>query len=197
MKKIILTAAAVLALAAGNAAADPKWFAGGSLNFGTAKHGDYKSSSFGISPNIGYIIDDKSDVSVSVGFSNSKIDADELDSFGDPTGNIISEKYSDWSVSAGYERLFLTVGSLYFYIWGGVEYSSAKIGDGDAQENFNISVAPNVQYGLTDNIILFADLNFLSLNFDTGDGYNDFSFGADSNGVINSGDISIGFAYLF
>jgi hypothetical protein len=175
MKKIILAAIAVLALTAGNVFADYKWFAGGSFDIATAKDGDTKASAFGINPSLGYIIDDNSDVSVSVGFRSSSVEGHDGDKF----------DYSYYSISAGYERLILTAGSFYFYIWGGVEYSSEKFGDADAQGNFNINITPNVQYGLTDNIILFVNLNFLGLNFDTGDGYNDFSFGVDTNNALS------------
>jgi hypothetical protein len=199
MKKIIFALLAVAVLA--NASfASPKWFAGGSLNINSSKYGDLKSNHFGFSPSFGYIIDDKSDVNISLGFYSGKDDVYEYDEFGFTTGNIISEKYSGYSVGVGYERLFLTVSNLYFYLWGGIEYSSTKRGDSEAVCNFNVNITPNVQYGLTENIVLFVNLNFLSLNFDTGDGYNDFSFGVDTGDFLTVGHnspLTIGVSYLF
>jgi hypothetical protein len=211
MKKIILATAAVLALTAGNVYANYKWFAGGSFNIGTSKHStsvqnipaDEKVSYFGINPSLRYIIDDNSDVSIGIGFGSgsASIEAD---------GYAYKETETSFSISAGYERVILTAGSFYFYLWGGVEYSLTKVkitktGDADKEEtddNFNINITPNVQYSLTDNVALFVNLNFLSLNFDTGGGYNDFYLGADTNNVISFDDpnhspITIGFSVLF
>lgn len=209
MKKIIFAVLAV-ALLTGTSFADPKWFVGGSLDFGSSKYvaagEDVKGSYFGIAPSLGYIIDDKSDVSVSIGYATGKQDIPVFDPLDDSLAAIATDETTTFSISAGYERLFLTVGSLYFYLWGGIEYSSTEYGESSQDSNnINISIAPNVQYGLTDNVILFINLNFLSLNFDagkdiSGENYTDFSFGADSNNVLTVGHdspLTIGFSYLF
>jgi len=202
-KKIIAALVAALVVAGGNAAfADYKWFAGGSAGVFNSSTDDSASglkekvNSFNFSPTIGYIIDDKSDVSISIGYANADVKTPEYDP---STSGWYLEKYkaTEFSIGAGYERLFLTVGNLYFYLWGGVTYSSVKEGDEDAYGKINISVEPNVQYGITDNIILFASLNFLSLNFDSWDGHSEFSFGADANDVLNTGAVQIGLSYLF
>ncbi|MDR1942062.1 MAG: hypothetical protein LBQ47_07025 [Endomicrobium sp.] len=218
MKKIVLALFTVIALASVSFAA-PKYFIGAGFNINSSKNlvtgenpwtgdseGIKKGSEFGITPTFGYIIDDNSDVSISVGYSSFKYENIYYDAALDTVFEH-TDKYESFSVGVGYERLILSAKNFYFYIWGGAEYATQKYGESKAGYNINFNITPNVQYGLTDNIYLFVNLNFLSLNYDTGkytgdddENYHDFSFGVDTNDVLTVGHdspVTIGVSYLF
>jgi hypothetical protein len=171
IKKIILAAAAAAALA-GNSFA---------YNFYAGLHAGYISRASTdeqyslLSPTLGFILNDKSNVSI--GFEY--ISHNSVDSL---------------KINAGYEYLILSAGKFGVYINPSAFYHIT----GTDVSDFGIRVSPNVQYGLTDRIVLFAGLNFFSLNFTQHkNGDSDFDFGANSGNVFESGNITAGLVYLF
>jgi hypothetical protein len=185
MKKLLIAAAMLAAVSVNGFAYS--WFVGGQAGLSSiSPDGGDGNTVFSVSPYVGYLINDKSDVSVGVSYT----------SYGDVAAG---ENESEIGFSAAYEYAIASVDKLTFYISPSVSYTSISVKDGDTASNISVSVAPNIQYALSERIGLIAVLNFISLNFTTGDQVggagkgSEFSFGADGNATITS----IGFYFNF
>lgn len=170
MKKILI-AAVMLTAGAANVFAY-SFFAGGQfgLKYSSPKQGD-STTVYTVSPYAGYLLNDKSDISVGFSFSDDGTD-------------------SDYSVFAAYEYAIAAVDKLTFYISPSLTYTD---GDSYTGSEITAAVTPNVQYALSERIGLIATLNFIGLSYTSGDGYSDFILGADANSTITS----IGFYFNF
>jgi hypothetical protein len=204
MKKVLI-AAAMLAMASVNVFAY-SFFVGGALSAsggtlgGSAQDPDTGIlregiSSFGISPYVGYLLNDKSDISIGITYSNSTynevIDAN--------TQNALTYEQSETEigVSVAYEYLIAAYGPLSVYISPAVSYSQISYKEGDSAGKIGLSITPNVQYALSDRIGLIAGLNFLSLDWSSTEGITEFSFGVDTNDIASSALFTIGFFVNF
>jgi len=187
MKKVLAVAALLAALSVPSFAYD--WYAGGSFSYGTAVR-----TAFNFSPEVGYYVNDKLDVGVDFVY--------QKDNTNIPNNNPNLNEQTSWQIAPYAQLNIAKYGPLGLYLKGSLYYSREKFANGNDTENYGIIVAPNVKYALTDRITLFVGLNFLSLNAGVSKGKNlrstsSFTFGADANNVINTGDALIGFTYNF
>ncbi|MDR2909939.1 MAG: hypothetical protein LBV47_01025 [Bacteroidales bacterium] len=175
---------------------------------------DYSSSSFSISPSVGYWLNNKVAIGISPMFGGSNTDGilDDIIEAG------LESKDRDWLISVfgryklwGTEKLSLLIETPVGYGIGTIKHTkdAATFRDFSISE-FSVSVFPLVSYKLNERFSLVARCNFLSLGFSSvnrknkmGDGTivknatNDFNFGARSSVFDSLGDISIGFVYNF
>ncbi len=187
MKKVLLIVALALATFAG---ANAQWYAGGSLGFesNSDKSGIDPKSGFSLAPEVGYYLTDKFDIGLDFGFVTGKNQSDD--------------KFSYWIIAPYARYSFLQFGKFEVLGKGSLFFSGYDFDNGDKGTEFGINVAPIVAYNLTDNFVLFTELNFVSLNFtsvspDGGDTYTQFGLGVDANGIANTGNIQIGMVYKF
>jgi len=183
MKKVLFTVALVVATFV---SANAQFYLGGSLGVETNSNTNPKSS-FSISPEIGYYINEKVDVGLDFTFLTSKSQSDA--------------KYSGWEIAPYARYSFCQLGK--FEVigkasvgFGGVDYVGLK------STNFGFNISPILAYSLTKKVVLFTQLNCLSLNFtsispDGGDSSTHFSFGANANNLVNTSNFPIGFIYKF
>jgi opacity protein-like surface antigen len=199
MKKIILAAAAVLALVSTNVFADYKWYASGNVgyNFDNTKDGA-ENSDFGLGASVGYIINDKSDVSIGLNFGSA------AEKGINDSGNPQDISTSATEISLGYEYLLGSKGDFSFYLWGGFAYTlindENKLTDEKWEgQSYGISIVPNVQYAVTERIVFGVDLNFLSLDYyvTTGDDdYENTAFGINASTTATA-PVTLYFSFLF
>ena len=215
MKKVL--ALAVVALLFAGSQAYAQWFVGGGVGFNTVKDGE---TSFFVSPEAGYAYNEK--VDFGLGFSYSSMsDGYEVVWISDYDHYDISER-SIFKIVPFARYNFINFGKFKFLLKG--EFAIVSIsetvldevetGDYDGfgvpitvyQERevsgsgFEINVIPMVTYDLSEKIVIFAGLNFLSMNFSSLGGDYDttsFGFGADSNNAANTDYFQIGFNYKF
>ncbi|MDR2192017.1 MAG: hypothetical protein LBO62_03975 [Endomicrobium sp.] len=196
MKKILVAAVMLAAVSANGFAYN--FFAGGTFALfgGSEGHAIENEggnvltggSGFGISPYIGYLLNEKSDVSIAITYNNASYTVNDA----------YEETATEIGVTLGYEYNIAAFGPLSVYIAPTLSYSQTSLKEGDFDEStIGISVAPNVQYALSDRIGLIATLNFLSLNWSSTEGNTSFIFGADTNNAASSADFTIGFFVNF
>jgi len=215
MKKILL----VVSLAFAVMTASAQLYVGGALGFksdGAWKDKDGNKwgdsySKFGILPEVGYSLNDKFDVGITLGFT-SETTTGWFDN--DKTG---SEKYNVISVSPYVRYSFVEFGK--FSLLGkaalNVGIGSGKDLDDKGKEidgssygstELGFAITPVVLYSLSDRVCLYTNLNFAGLNFtsttlkDDGEKYASFSkfgIGANTNSAFNLGNIEVGFVISF
>ncbi|MBO7143893.1 MAG: outer membrane beta-barrel protein [Salinivirgaceae bacterium] len=218
MKKIFLS---VLAIAAMATTANAQLWLGGSLGFrhsdGASKTSDTNhktsgSSAFTFAPIVGFDLNEQ----LSIGGKLNLIMTSQKDYSYD-----INDKESELKTSgSGVGAIpFARYKFIEFNKFGVVaeaglpiSYTSSKTDNGsntikgNPQTNLGLYMNPILTYNLNDNFQLECGLNFLSLNAshtvtkDRDDSKkktvsNNFRFGANTNNVVNVGDITIGFIY--
>jgi hypothetical protein len=181
MKKVLIAAAMLAAVSVNGFAYS--FFVGGSAGLVSVspETGD-SNTAFGVSPYVGYLINDKSDVSVGVSYTDY--------------GKAGSSDGLESSVGAtlAYEYAIASAGKLTFYIAPSVTYTSYAPIVGDSYSGFSIAVAPNVQYALSERVGLIASLGFIGISYESiEDRGSEFIIGADGNNTITS----IGFYFNF
>ena len=214
MKKVL--ALAVVALLFAGSQAYAQWFVGGGVGFNTVKDGE---TSFSVSPEAGYAYNEK--VDFGLGFSYSSL-SDGTESFSDGNfGNYTLSESSSFKIAPFARYNFINFGKFKFLLKGEfaiVSRSETLVGEEALYDQieddyytvaterevsgsgFEINVIPMVTYDLSEKIVIFAGLNFLSMNFSSLGGDYDttsFGFGADSNNVANTDYFQIGFNYKF
>ncbi|MCL1901580.1 MAG: porin family protein [Endomicrobia bacterium] len=186
MKKILAVAAMLAVLSVQAFAYD--WYAGGSFSYNSEA-----VSYFGFNPEIGYVLNEDFNVGLDFGYASNNEYAN-LPGYG---------KYTAFSIAPFIEYKVTKIGDLGLYLKGNLYYNNSKYADmSDPNLQYGISVAPNVKYDLTDRIILFVGLNFLSFNtglekLGSADTTGFFYFGADATKVLNVGSATIGMNYRF
>ena len=231
MKKALLVIG--LALAAG--AANAQWFVGGNigLDYQSADYGniyfpqpayadyyspyisgkDYCTSTFGIQPIIGYIINDKVSAGVSLTFQTKteNLTYNNIDYIADVNTFGIAPfvRYNFLSFGKFNLNAEATLGYLansginYKYKRSGV---TTQVSKGDKTTIIGLSMSPVVSYNLSNKISLNTYLNFFNLSFlsqstkpDGGERINasKFSFGLSGNELFTTGAITVGAVYQF
>ena len=188
MKKLF-TVLVVLLAAQAVFAQQYKWFAGGAA--GVTKNKDNNTGAeltqYTFSPEVGRVINDKWDIGLGLAYS----------SINNPQAAV---DFKSYKIGPFARYHFLQIGKLNFLLKGKA-YASFDRSSGVDGNILGLSVAPLVSYGLNKRIALFAELNFLSINFEKGGGdlydYTNFKIGAAANNVANSSNFQVGFFYKF
>lgn len=220
MKKIFITIALALVTAT---VCNAQFFVG--ANLGVSSHSakneidggeTVKSpSSFGlnIAPKFGYYFNPKFAVGLSGSFG--MIDSTIYTS---PTKT--TDKYYTWSVSPFVRYAFLQFGKFSLlaetnvYVAGSSSKYKAELSvDGPSSIGYGVNVAPILSFDISKKFSLETKLNFLKLSYSysktktpaeissTGTEQNykqsGFDFGANTNDILNVGDVTIGAIYKF
>jgi opacity protein-like surface antigen len=185
MKKIALTSLLALFAVSGAHAAD--WFVGGSLGY---NYDEDVATTWNISPEIGYHLDDKWDIGFQLNYSDSE---DET----------INETLTEYGVGVFARYNIVSFGDFKILAKGTafVSKTDAEVSGADFDwTSYGIDVVPMVTYDISESFTLFAELNFLGAGFEktTGDiEGTSAGFNFDSNNVANTNDFQIGFTYNF
>ncbi|MDR1679494.1 MAG: porin family protein [Prevotellaceae bacterium] len=191
MKKLLLTAALAVATMIG---ANAQIYVGGSLGFDSynEESGSALKNQFTISPEIGFYLSEKFDVGLDFSFSTEKYHNDA--------------KGNSWAIAPYARYSFLQFGK--FEVIGKAQIYF----EGDKQEDpagnelkgtgFGLNVTPILAYNLTENWVLFTQLNCFALGFssytpDGGDAGTHFGLGLDANDLYNTNNLQVGFVYKF
>ena len=188
MKKVLLFVTLVVVTFV---SANAQFYLGGTVGFESNSELNPKSS-FWVFPEVGYYINKKFDVGLEFGFAKEHQQNDM--------------KSSLWSIAPYARYSFYQFGKFETLIKGSVGFTYV---DGYMQvdhpygktTDFRFHVSPILAYNLTEKIVLFTQLNCLSLTFalikpEDSDYSHHFRFGA-SNSLINTSSLQIGFFYKF
>jgi len=188
MRNVLFTVALVVATFV---SANAQFYLGGGLGFENNSELNPKSSLW-IFPEVGYCINKKIDVGLEFGFAKEKQQNDL--------------KSSLWSIAPYTRYSFYQLGRFEAIIKGSAGFTYV---DGYMQvdrpysktADFRLKISPILAYNLTEKIVLFTQLNCLSLTFalinpEDSDYSHHFRFGA-SNSLINTSSLPIGFYYKF
>jgi hypothetical protein len=195
MKKVLLSAFAVLAFGFANAQeekgnggfAKGDLFVSGAVTLGSTKAGDDKTSGFEIEPKIGYFISENIAIGGKLGYVSTKAE--------DATGD--TEDQSGFTVG-GFGRYYFAPASQFsLFAELGVNYSSLEDKLADAKVNgFNVAFAPGLSYFLNDSFAIEASVAALSFTSEKGDwtgAENETSFGLGGDWR----NVSFGVIYKF
>jgi outer membrane protein assembly factor BamA len=216
MKKLVLIAAIAFSVASASA----QIFIGGNIgvnsnsdDFGTAAgiYGkDYSSLELGISPKVGYIINDKLSAGLQIGFTSGSTKVTEI-----AGNNEKAESSSSAFEVAPFVRYdALTFGKINLGLEAKLRFSSSSDKSkfagvetkGPTITTFGLGVVPVLSYSLTEKFSLEAYLNFANLGFtsqtskpDVGNKTTSTSFGlgVDATSAFTTGNLNIGFVYKF
>ncbi len=202
MKKILLSAVAVMAFGFANAqeATGTKGFAEGdvfltgSVGFGSEKTGDAKTSQFNISPKAGYFVTSNIAIGVQLGYTSATETEVDIDGTYDVDTNTVE--------AGAFGRYYFTPARDFsFFGQLSVGYTSSKTEvegqDGEYKENgFNLGLAPGISYFVSEHIALEATFGLLGYNtakpdVDGAESTDTFNIGANFN------DINFGIVYKF
>ena len=188
MKKVLLSAVALLAFGFANAQEEGKGnggfakgdvFVSGAFSIGSEKTGDDKSSGFEIEPKVGYFVTENIAIGGKLGFASYKAE----DTFGD------TDDLSALTVGA-FGRYYMTPASQ-FSLFGqlGFDYSTIDDKLADVQENeFGLNLGLGLSYFVSNNWSIeatWAGLGYTS-NDNGGNGAektNSFGLGADLRAI--------------
>ena len=188
MKKVLLSAVALLAFGFANAQEEGKGnggfakgdvFVSGAFSIGSEKTGDDKSSGFEIEPKVGYFVTENIAIGGKLGYSSYKAE----DTFGD------TDDMSALTVGA-FGRYYMTPASQ-FSLFGqlGFDYSSIDDKLADVQENeIGLNLGLGLSYFVSNNWSIeatWAGLGYTS-NDNGGNGAektNSFGLGADLRAI--------------
>ena len=188
MKKVLLSAVALLAFGFANAQEETKGnggfskgdvFVSGAFSIGSEKTGDDKSSGFEIEPKVGYFVTENIAIGGKLGFASYKAE----DTFGD------TDDLSALTVGA-FGRYYMTPASQ-FSLFGqlGFDYSSIDDKLADVQENeIGLNLGLGLSYFVSNNWSIeatWAGLGYTS-NDNGGNGAektNSFGLGADLRAI--------------
>lgn len=195
MKKLLFFAGFILVSMTVNA----QWYIGGGINLGvTSVNSGGQSatiSQFGLSPEIGYYLNDKTDVGLDFTFG--------MISDGDATD-------TEWLIAPYIRYAFLRFGNFeisgkaalgFGQTPGTMTINGQAISGTITQVGFNIT--PVLVYGIDEHFSLFSGLNFASFGINyhkmSDVDLSTFGFGltADSFNVATLGNITVGFTYKF
>lgn len=204
MKKVILSAFALLAITFANAQDNGAKSFGfsegdilveGNLGFGSTndKNSEVKTNSFSITPKVAYFLTDKFAVGAQLGYASSKKEVSGVD----------TEKGSDFNVGVFGRYYFLDLGQRFkTYADAGIDFVSGKDDINDLKANgVGAGVGLGINYFVTERIVLnFALRNIISYSSAKIDGGESVSsFGFDLNGNVKNpfAAASFGVGYKF
>ena len=187
MKKVLLSAVALLAFGFANAQEEEKGnggfakgdvFVSGAVTLGSAKTGDFKANAFEIAPKVGYFVTENIAVGASVGFQSLKWDNGAADATNSGLG------------LGAFGRYYFTPANQ-FSLFGqlGLDYSSMENKLADYKVNgIDAGLGLGMNYFVSSNFSLEAGvgvLNYMSAkpNAEGFDGVSSFNFGGNWNSV--------------
>jgi hypothetical protein len=184
MKKVILTAIAVLGFTFANAQttgfSKGDAFISGAFNIGSEKTGDSKSNDFTLVPSVGYFVSENIAIGAKLGFGSHKENDAKTNDF----------------VAGAFGRYYFTPASQ-FSVFGqaGLDFTNSKAGEFKSNE-FGVHVGVGLSYFLSNHFAIettWAGLGY-SVNNNGGHGAdktNSFGLGTDLR------DVSFGVIYKF
>lgn len=199
MKKILLSAVAIMAFGFANAQETTGFtkgdvFASGSIGYGSEKTGENKNNVFNFSPKAGYFVTNNIAVGVKLGFTSGKQTQD--------AGLATIETKTNTFEAGAFGRYYFTPASQFsFFGELSAGFNSAKTEidgvPGESKSNgFNVGVAPGISYFVSKNIALEATFGLLGYKTNKPD-----VDGAESTDTFNIGanfsDIRFGIVYKF
>lgn len=159
MKKVLFAIAAMAACVTASA----QLWVGGSLSFDNSKDWDDDNSSinWGISPKIGYALDDALEVGLGFGITGYSFKDNAED----------KRSTLNLSIAPFVRYTFFSEGDFSLFAEGNVKYTyykgkyEPKVGDTTERKNwsFGINIMPGFKYALTDHFALVATFGALSL----------------------------------
>ncbi len=178
MKKIILTALVAVASLAANA----QVWVGGEVGFSadkTTNDGNkfQNSASFSFLPEIGYTINDKWDIALTIGIDhgNARNKIDDIET-----------NYNSFILNPYARYKFAKAGDFTFFVDGGFAYKYTHWSEmPDNQNAWVIAIKPGISYNLSDKVSLVAHVGDLSYSFAKQGNvkYNKFGVGVDGNAI--------------
>jgi len=212
MKRILF---ALLILVTCSVGAQAQYFVGGRFGFntngGSQKSGGVtvdkpKYTSFNFSPSVGKFISDKLAVGVSLNFTAQS----QKTTVG---GNTYTDKTTGFGIAPFARYYFLQMNKFGIFAEGqiGFNYSDSKqpsVGPDEEIKTttFGFNIFPVVYYNLSEKLSLEASISLFNFGFNTStqkdqnnnkDITNSFGFGAGLDGLVNTGNFSIGAIYKF
>ncbi|HUW06140.1 MAG TPA: outer membrane beta-barrel protein [Williamwhitmania sp.] len=212
MKRILF---ALLVLLTCSVGAQAQYFVGGQFGFnttgGSQKSGGVtvdkpKNTSFNFSPSIGKFISDKLAVGVSLNFTAQSLKTTV-------GGNTYTDKTTGFGIAPFARYYFLQMNKFGIFAQGqiGFSYSDSKqpsVGPDEEIKTttFGFIILPVVYYNVSEKLSLEASISLFNFGFNTStqkdqnnnkDITNSFGFGAGLDGLVNTGNFSIGAIYKF
>lgn len=199
MKKILLSAIAVMAFGFANAQESTGTvgfkqgdiFATGSIGYGSEKTGDFKTNQFNFSPKAGFFVTDNIAIGVQLGYTSS---TEEQPGEGDVNSNT-------FEVGAFGRYYFTPARNFSFFGQLSLGYATQKTDQdgvpGESKSNgVNVGLAPGISYFVSEHIALEATFGLLGYNtvkpdVDGAESTDSFNIGA------NLTDINFGIVYKF
>ncbi len=196
MKKVLLSAVALLAFGFANAQEEEKGnggfakgdvFVSGAVTFGSSKTGDFKANAFEIAPKVGYFVTENIAVGASVGFQSLKFDNGAADATNSGLGLGAFGRY--YFTPADKFSLFAELGFDYtsFDEEFDAETGTVYAGSFESKE-IGLGLGAGMNYFVSPNFSIEAGVAVLgySSNDNGGNGAdktNTFSFGGDWRAV--------------
>lgn len=174
MKKMILAALVAVASLSANA----QVWVGGEVGFNATKtsfDGNKQGAAarFNLLPEIGYSINDKFDIALTIGLSHANSNGDYYE--GSQNFDVIGGAFDDVNRNAftlnPYVRYkFAKTGDFTFFIDGGfsftrIHYSNNYLGAENNANQWALGFKPGISYGLTDKVSLVAHVGDLGYSF--------------------------------
>ena len=178
---------------------------GGKTEVGSVSSDKTKTTTFTFNPKAGYFLNDKFAAGASLMFYTRTIKAPgtpgtttKQNTFGiAPFVRYYAVQFNKFSIYGE--------GSMGVYFGSQKSETGGTTTDGPKSTTFMIAITPALSYELTDKISLEANINLLNISYSvdtekdelgngtkTKDVTSNFSFGAGTNNIVNTGAISIG-----
>jgi len=196
MKKVLLSAVALLAFGFANAQEEEKGnggfakgdvFVSGAVTFGSSKTGDFKANSFEIAPKVGYFVTENIAVGASVGFQSLKFDNGAADATNSGLGLGAFGRY--YFTPADKFSLFAELGFDYTSYDEEFDAETGTVYGGSFKsKEIGLGLGAGMNYFVSSNFSIEAGVAVLgySSNDNGGNGAdktNNFSFGGDWRAV--------------
>lgn len=149
MKKIFVMAV----MAAATLTANAQWWAGGEVGF-TSSHtnGVGTEKNFTIQPEVGYSLNDKFDVALSIGYTYA---SEKLNK------KLGGDKYSAnaFEINPYVRYKFVKAGNFFAFVDGGIEYATCHYqGVSNNENQLGISITPGIAYNVSPKVTLVSHL---------------------------------------
>lgn len=197
MKKFFVTAALAVAAIAANA----QVYVGGDFNLWRNTEHKANSTSFVVKPEIGYILDEQSQIGVGVGYIHT-YDGNSAHNGSVQTNSFVIAPY--------YRYTFLNLKNVDLFVEAGFGLATGKVKEtsslagkevsveSDAANSYEFGVKPGVSVNLSNKVSFVAKAGFFGYRTTNDVAGKDNAFGSNGFGVgLSSNDLSFGFVYKF
>lgn len=201
MKKVLLSAIAVMAFGFANAQEDSTTgfakgdlFMSGSFGYSSTKTGDVKSNQFSIAPKAGYFVTNNIAVGGQLGYLSG------TDTNIDGLGNEVDTDSSIFTVGAFGRYYFTPARNFSFFGHLGFDYATLKsetegVEGENKADGFQIALAPGISYFVSDHIALEATFGTLGYSTYEQDGAEDSTDSFELSADLTN--ITFGILYKF